>query len=219
MARINGMSQNDSRVIVNVYDLNENIDNSLLLLFGFGLFHSGVQIGREEYTFGSGGGIFSHSPKDVPNAKFRESIDMGEFKGSSREISAAISDLRRDFRGEDYHILRRNCNSFSNAFVQRLLGKEIPAYVNRLATVGDMFSCLIPESMLTNAPVDDAPPSTSSSRQFTQNPSYSQQPFLGQGMKLGATSNSSQSNSTSTAIVREDVREMARRAALSRIKT
>ena len=52
MARINGMSQNDSRVILNVYDLNENIDNSILLLFGFGLFHSGVQIGREEYTFG-----------------------------------------------------------------------------------------------------------------------------------------------------------------------
>ena len=51
--------------------------------------------------------------------------------------------------------------------------------------IGDMFSCLIPESMLTNAPVDDSPTSTSTSRQLTQNPSYSQQPFLGQGMKLG----------------------------------
>ena len=36
----------------------------------------------------------------MPNAKFRESIDMGEFKGSFRDVSAAISDLRRDFRGE-----------------------------------------------------------------------------------------------------------------------
>ena len=49
-----------------------------------------------------------------------------------------------------------------------------------------MFSCLIPESMLTNAPVDDVAPSAAAYRQPMQRPAItSQQPFQGQGMKLG----------------------------------
>eukprot|EP01138_Halocafeteria_seosinensis_P002127 gb/GECG01002177.1/.p1 GENE.gb/GECG01002177.1/~~gb/GECG01002177.1/.p1 ORF type:complete len:179 (+),score=15.87 gb/GECG01002177.1/:1-537(+) len=39
---------------------------------------------------------------------------------------------------------RRNCNHFSEAFVQRLAGVSIPPYVNRLAYVGSAVSCLIP---------------------------------------------------------------------------
>jgi PPPDE putative peptidase domain len=49
-------------VILNVYDLGEA--NAYLHPTGFGIYHSGVQIGNREYTFAGGGGIFSHSPRD-----------------------------------------------------------------------------------------------------------------------------------------------------------
>lgn len=50
MANINSMSQSNGKVYLNVYDLHEN--NDMLHPIGLGLFHSGVQVGRTEYTFG-----------------------------------------------------------------------------------------------------------------------------------------------------------------------
>lgn len=50
MANINSMSQSSGKVYLNVYDLHEN--NDMLHPIGLGLFHSGVQVGRTEYTFG-----------------------------------------------------------------------------------------------------------------------------------------------------------------------
>lgn len=45
-----GMSQSDGKVFLNVYDLHEQ--NEMLYPLGLGMFHSGVQVGRLEYTFG-----------------------------------------------------------------------------------------------------------------------------------------------------------------------
>lgn len=50
MTNINSMSQSNGKVYLNVYDLHEN--NDMLHPIGLGLFHSGVQVGRTEYTFG-----------------------------------------------------------------------------------------------------------------------------------------------------------------------
>ena len=51
MSKLSGFSSpSSSKVILNVYDLNEH--NDMLYPIGLGLFHSGVQFGREEYTFG-----------------------------------------------------------------------------------------------------------------------------------------------------------------------
>lgn len=89
MARIGGFSGgSNNQVFLNVYDLHEN--NDMLYPWGLGFYHSGVQIGREEYTFGkiiqwhsqcdhllthslsflslslllaSSAGIFTHNPK------------------------------------------------------------------------------------------------------------------------------------------------------------
>lgn len=52
MARVSGMNAQNSRVYLNVYDLVEQSQNDMLYQFGLGMYHSGVHIGREEYTFG-----------------------------------------------------------------------------------------------------------------------------------------------------------------------
>lgn len=142
------------RVLLNVYDLHEN--NDLLLPCGLGLFHSGVHIGADEWTFASGGGVFSMEPKNVPNARFRETVDLGVFEGGQRDIDRVLDELRPVFKGEDYHIVNRNCNHFADAFVQKLLGREIPGYVNRLAYIGSFFSCLLPLQVAGQAPLGGA---------------------------------------------------------------
>ncbi|CAM9869243.1 unnamed protein product, partial [Heterosigma akashiwo] len=123
-----GMGQ---KVLLNVYDLNEA--NEYTHEIGLGMYHSGVEINGREYTFGGGGGIFEHEPKDAPNCRFRESIEMGVFEGTSADISRALDNLKGDFGPNAYNILTKNCNHFSDAFCQELLNRPAPGYVNRLA--------------------------------------------------------------------------------------
>ena len=40
------------------------------------------------------------------------------------------------YRGDGYQLVRCNCNHFTNELAQALVGKAIPAYVNRTANIG-----------------------------------------------------------------------------------
>ena len=40
------------------------------------------------------------------------------------------------YRGDGYQLVRCNCNHFTNELAQALVGKSIPAYVNRTANIG-----------------------------------------------------------------------------------
>lgn len=73
----------------------------------------------------------------APGARFRESLDMGSFSGGSSTLVRAIDSLREEFGPDRYNVLTRNCNTFSSALCEELLGKPIPGYVNRLAWMGE----------------------------------------------------------------------------------
>lgn len=62
---------------------------------------------------------------------------MGSFSGGSSTLARAIDSLRQDFGPDSYNVLTRNCNTFSSALCEELLGKPIPGYVNRLAWMGE----------------------------------------------------------------------------------
>ncbi len=100
-------------------------------------------------------GIFRHEPQDAPGAKFRCSVSMGKLEGGTRAIDDAVYQLREEFGPNDYNILSRNCNHFSNAFCMALIDQPTPAWVNRVANIGSYFSCLFPPQMLGDAPVNE----------------------------------------------------------------
>jgi len=148
------------RVRVHVYDLNADFNQYSYPLGVGGIFHSGCEIesfGRE-YAFGyhdeaGETGVFDIAPRTAPPpAKFRETIEMGECKLSREETLEALDALRREFTGPSYDLLKRNCNSFTEALVERLTGKTIPGYINRLATIGsvahDYAPCILPRSIV-----------------------------------------------------------------------
>jgi hypothetical protein len=60
--------------------------------------------------------------------------------------------MHRDFIGNTYNLIKKNCNHFSEALCQKLLGKSIPAYVNRLAYFGALVPCLLPENLGVKTP-------------------------------------------------------------------
>jgi len=148
------------QVFLNVYDLHHSNDYSYYI--GIGIFHSGVEINGREYSYGgheySYSGVFDIVPRTASGAKFRESISLGHTRLSKTELERIIDDLSDQFTGNSYHPLTRNCNTFSNELCLRVLNRGIPGYVNRLANLGSVMSCLIPHYGLQYLGI--APPTT-----------------------------------------------------------
>eukprot|EP00612_Vaucheria_litorea_P000680 CAMPEP_0171452942 /NCGR_PEP_ID=MMETSP0945-20130129/853_1 /TAXON_ID=109269 /ORGANISM="Vaucheria litorea, Strain CCMP2940" /LENGTH=201 /DNA_ID=CAMNT_0011977719 /DNA_START=97 /DNA_END=699 /DNA_ORIENTATION=+ len=192
-------------VTLNIYDLSQA--NDYLYPMGFGIHHSGVEVMGSEYTFAGGGGIFSHSPREAPGALFRCSIKMGTITNRAT-LERALSDLRPEFLPNSYNVLNRNCNTFSDAFCLALLDKPIPGYVNRVANLGNAFSCLFPPQMIGNAPVNEDRSFAASNNVY--------EPFSGSGMSLADSDSKITSSSTinSTANL-TDRREKIRLARIS----
>jgi hypothetical protein len=55
---------------------------------------------------------------------------------SEFEVDRILQRMASSYRGTTYHLIRRNCNHFSNELGKTLVGKGIPPYVNRAATFG-----------------------------------------------------------------------------------
>ncbi|GJN00750.1 hypothetical protein PR202_ga17954 [Eleusine coracana subsp. coracana] len=56
-----------------------------------------------------------------------------------------MADLAADFPGDAYNLVSRNCNHFCDAACRRLVrAARIPRWVNRLAKIGVVFTCVIP---------------------------------------------------------------------------
>jgi len=168
------------KVILNVYDLAPM--NQYTYEFGFGVFHSGVEIAGKEFSFGghqySSSGLFTVEPKNAAGAIFREAIEMGETTKSSQEVQAIVDSMASEFYGNTYHLVNKNCNHFSDALCKTLLGKGIPGFVNRMATVGAFVPCLLPQNLGVQTPTNNLITSSSS----TTETSFSA--FSGEGKTL-----------------------------------
>ncbi|CAH1426455.1 unnamed protein product [Lactuca virosa] len=139
----------DREVFLNVYDLTPL--NSYSIWLGFGVFHTGIEVYGMEYGFGahdySISGVFEVEPKRCPGFSYRCSISLGHLSMSASEFREFIEAMASDYHGDTYHLISKNCNHFSDDISQRITGKRIPGWVNRLAKIGALFSCLLPESL------------------------------------------------------------------------
>ncbi|OVA01195.1 PPPDE putative peptidase domain [Macleaya cordata] len=149
----NNDRNNRTQLYLNVYDLTPM--NNYLYWFGLGIFHSGIEVHGMEYGFGAheypSSGVFEVEPKSCPGFVFRRSVLLGSTDMSRSELQSFIEHLSGKYHGDSYHLIAKNCNHFTDDVCQRLTGKPIPGWVNRLARLGSFCNCLLPESIQVTA--------------------------------------------------------------------
>ncbi|KAJ8752775.1 hypothetical protein K2173_008510 [Erythroxylum novogranatense] len=106
-----------------------------------GIFHSAVQVyGDDEWSFGfcdHGTGVFSCPSKRNPMYTYRESIVLGRTNFSIFKVNQILRELSREWPGNSYDLLAKNCNHFCDEFCERLGVPKLPGWVNRFANAGD----------------------------------------------------------------------------------
>ncbi|KAM7268896.1 hypothetical protein ACFE04_011062 [Oxalis oulophora] len=129
--------EEEEEVILNIYDLTPI--NGYTIWFGFGIFHSGIQVHGKEYGFGAHdfpvSGVFEVEPKNCPGFTYRCSLPLGLTKMPLSEFRTFIEGIAAEYHGDTYHLITKNCNHFTDDVSGRLAGKRIPGWVNRLARV------------------------------------------------------------------------------------
>lgn len=139
-------------VVVNVYDVVDLANtNDRLYRLGLGVYHTGVVLGRREYAYGfkwePGTGVFYTAPRCAPNARYRQSLDFGPIIVSKAEARERFKRICEEFTGSSYHLLDKNCNSFTARVVHELTGEKLPSWINRTARWASVFRCLLPPEL------------------------------------------------------------------------
>ena len=137
---------------VNVYNLMPPESNKKFGMVGVGIFHSGVVVFGEEWSFGGSrdivsdaSGVFAIPPKAaLPSSRFHSSVYVGETSLSQEQVRWILRGMGREWTMSSYHILSRNCNHFSEDFCRKL-GCTYPSWINRAAKLSN---ALVPRSVL-----------------------------------------------------------------------
>ncbi|XP_018841042.1 deSI-like protein At4g17486 isoform X2 [Juglans regia] len=139
----------ETQVLLNVYDLTPL--NNYMSWFGFGIFHSGIEVHGREYGFGAhdfpASGVFEVEPRTCPGFVYRCSVPLGRITMLPSEFRVFIENVASEYHGDTYHLISKNCNHFTDDISWRLTAKHIPGWVNRLARLGALCGCLLPESL------------------------------------------------------------------------
>lgn len=95
-----------------------------------------------EYGFGAHdfpfSGVFEVEPKNCPGFIYRCSIPLGRINMPVSEFHTFLENVASEYHGDTYHLISNNCNHFTDDMANRLTGKGIPGWVNRLAKLGKL---------------------------------------------------------------------------------
>jgi len=148
-SRAASQQQKEFAVYCNVYDLHTM--NEHLFPLGLGIYHSAIEINGREWSYGGnsdyeGTGIF-YNPARSLDFNLRETILIGTVLLNSEQFLEIIRQFNSMFIANQYDMIYKNCNSFTNDFAKALVGRGIPNWVNRMAFLGRMCSCCVPRQI------------------------------------------------------------------------
>lgn len=167
-------------LFLNVYSASADEAGFSGILGIIGVYHSGVEINGIEYAYAGVTGIYECRPGDY--GRILKRIDLGESDITNRDIDAFIHSLRRTFTGDQYHIVLKNCNHFSDAVIKACKGQGIPAWINRASWFASWCRCLLKGSQADNNSTSDT------SDRAALLPGNRVVSFQGQGIRLGDNS-------------------------------
>ena len=124
----------EREVHLNIYDLSNGLAKQVsMALLGTqldGVWHTGIVIRGKEYYFGSG--ICHDVPGKTPFGKPVKTVFLGHSDKTQKEVVEILKVLRPKFSETSYDLFKNNCNHFTEAVSQALLGKSIPEEISSL---------------------------------------------------------------------------------------
>ncbi|KAF2546964.1 hypothetical protein F2Q70_00021714 [Brassica cretica] len=100
-------------------------------------------------------GVFEVEPRQCSGFKFKKSIFIGTTNLNPAQVREFMENMACSYYGNMYHLIVKNCNHFCQDACYKLTGKKIPKWVNRLAEIGSVCSCILPESLKITAVCHD----------------------------------------------------------------
>lgn len=88
--------------------------------------------GDEEWSFGfceQGPGVFSCPSQRNPMYTYRECIVLGKTNCSILKVKQILRELSREWPGNSYDLLAKNCNHFCDEFCEKLGVQKLPGKV------------------------------------------------------------------------------------------
>ena len=55
--------------------------------------------------------------------RYKQSLHLGNTDFTEHEVEKILEQLGKEYRGDRYHLMSRNCNHFTGAFSQILTGR------------------------------------------------------------------------------------------------
>lgn len=102
-------------------------------------------------------GVYFTKPRfEPPGGTFRLAILQGTTYRSAAEIDAVVKEVSDTFLGPAYNLLNHNCNHFTSALCEKLTARAAPAWLNRAASVGLAFPCMVPRDWISPPDVETA---------------------------------------------------------------
>lgn len=96
-----------------------------------GAYHAAVEVHGQEWQYGSGGGIGSIRP-GTAEAYVRQlpPVFLGHTRFGQREVAQIIARMRRNWKGNDYNLIHKNCCHFARSFLHELGAQPMPEWVD-----------------------------------------------------------------------------------------
>ena len=142
------------RVYINVYDIINK--NRMVEKIGMGIYHTGIEINGSEYAYGGNSlmettGVYEIEPRSHEAFAFRETLEAG-YAPDWETVWDSLQSLMKKYKANQYDMLMRNCNHFSDEFLRLITGQGLPSHLNRAAYVGSFLHCLVPRKYLIVTP-------------------------------------------------------------------
>ena len=95
----------------------------------------GVEINGKEYAYGGNPdvyttGIYTNEPTKAEGVILKVSFVVG-YISDLRKVASAVSELDKEFKANDYNMINKNCNHFSDRLCYKLCSKKAPSFINR----------------------------------------------------------------------------------------
>jgi len=142
-------------VLLHVYDLGHEAKvkriNRVSNALGGGLYHTAIEVVEltegNEWSYGHveyGTGVFKCQARGNEQHSYRETASLGRTKLSSRQLATMITQLQKEWQGEKYHLVSRNCQCFCEEMALLLGVSPLPDWIRRFARIGEAFVKLMP---------------------------------------------------------------------------